>query len=290
MTARYVNLGCGSVFVESPEWRNLDFSVSSPAVQRANLLATLPLDSDTAQLVYSSHFLEHIPRPKVDGFLRECLRVLQPGGVLRLVLPDFEEMARSYLALRDAGDHARADFVVLEMIDQCVRRESGGELGRFFRILSEAGEKQTKMIEFVRERTGEELSAQHTRGETAGIRPQSSLLSRIGRVTRRRLQRAWVRLWLLGLPPAFRAQNVSLAAVGERHQWLWDFHQLRQALEATGFTAVERRTADSSAISGFPFHPLDLDAKGRPRKGAGSMYVEARKAEGRRRLSFVRGE
>lgn len=52
---------------------------------------------------------------------------------------------------------------------------------------------------------------------------------------------------------------------------------LRQALKAAGFTAVESRTADSSATGDFPFYPLDLDAEGRPRKGADSMYVEARK-------------
>ena len=105
----------------------------------------------------------------------------------------------------------------------------------------------------------------------------ASLPGRLIRGLHRRLQRAWVRLWLAGLPSAFRAQNVSLAGVGERHHWFWDFHQLQQALETAGFTAVERRTADSSAIAGFPFQPLDLDADGRPRKGAESMYVEARK-------------
>lgn len=156
MVAININLGCGPVFVDSPDWINLDFTAPSPAVRQANLLGQLPLGSGTAQLVYSSHFFEHIPRPEVDAFLRECLRVLQPSGVLRLVLPDLEEMARSYLALRDAGEDARADFLVLEMIDQCVRRESGGELGRLCQRLREASGQQTEMIEFIRERTGED--------------------------------------------------------------------------------------------------------------------------------------
>jgi predicted SAM-dependent methyltransferase len=65
MQVRYINLGCGPVFVDSPEWANLDFSPSSPSVIRANLLVPLPLKSDSAQLVYSSHFLEHIPKSDV---------------------------------------------------------------------------------------------------------------------------------------------------------------------------------------------------------------------------------
>jgi hypothetical protein len=103
------------------------------------------------------------------------------------------------------------------------------------------------------------------------------LAGRLLRGVRHRLQRVWLRFWLAGLPAAFRAQNVSLAGVGERHHWLWDFHQLQQALEAAGFQGVERRTAATSAIADFPYYPLDLDADGRPRKGAESMYVEAQK-------------
>jgi len=89
------------------------------------------------------------------------------------------------------------------------------------------------------------------------------------------MEQVWTRVVLRLLPKAFRSQNVSLAGVGERHHWLWDFQQLRQALEAAGFTGVHRCTADSSAIPDFPFHPLDIDSDGRVRKGCESMYVEA---------------
>ena len=168
MVTTKINLGCGPVFVEGPEWINLDFTASSPGVREANLLGRLPLESDTAQVVYASHFLEHIPRADVDAFLRECLRVLRPGGVLRLVLPDLEEMARAYLALRDAGEHERADFLVLEMIDQCVRRESGGELEKLYRRLRAGSAQEGEMIAFVRERTGEVLRASQPIAESRG--------------------------------------------------------------------------------------------------------------------------
>ena len=79
------------------------------------------------------------------------------------------------------------------------------------------------------------------------------------------------------LPKAFRAQNVSLAAVGECHHWLWDFEQLRAELEVVGFESVMRCTASESRFDGFPFQSLDLDAEGRPRKGAQSMFIEATK-------------
>jgi ubiquinone/menaquinone biosynthesis C-methylase UbiE len=279
MNASFINLACGREYVDSPDWINFDFAATSPAVTQVNLLQPLPVPSSSARLVYSSHFLEHVPLGDVDAFLQECLRVLQPAGVLRLVLPDLEEMARTYLRLRETGDHERADFLVLEMIDQCVRREPGGELGRFYHHLVSAPEAQAAdMLAFVRERTGEDLThAKKLQSLPRRANPQPALVSRSVRALRARLRQVWVRLLLAGVPAAFRAQNVSLAAVGERHQWLWDFHQLCRTLQSAGFVEVQRRSADHSALADFPCHLLDLDPEGLPRKGAGSMYVEATK-------------
>jgi len=176
--------------------------------------------------------------------------------------------------MRAAGEHEKADFVVLEMIDQCVRRDTGGELGSFYRHLSvQPDANAALMINYIRERTGENLRASAASGQNAGGGTLRSVLNAL----RSRIERYWIRLCLLALPAAFRAQNVSLAAVGERHHWLWDYHQLKAALEAAGFEAVQRRSANTSAVSDFPFQPLDLDAEGRPRKGAESIFLEAQR-------------
>jgi hypothetical protein len=92
-----------------------------------------------------------------------------------------------------------------------------------------------------------------------------------------KLQRIWIRGCIKLLPGAYAAQNVSLAGVGERHHWLWDFHQLCSTLDAVGFESCVRRSHKTSDISGFPLYPLDMDDDGLPRKGAESMYVEAQK-------------
>lgn len=278
VTPSFINIGCGLVFVDSPEWINLDFLPASPSVNQANLLGRLPLPSESANLVYSSHFLEHIPKADVSAFLKECHRVLKPGGVMRLVLPDLQEMASSYLKYREAGDHECADFLVLEIIDQCVRRTPGGELGRFYRSLrKKASEDTTRMSAFIRERTGEDLQANPASPQKSIAKLNWDALALLSSRLRSRVQQVWLRIWMRGLPAAFRSQNVSLASVGERHHWLWDFYQLQQALEAAGFTAVERCSAQTSTIADFPFFPLDVDNKGNPRKGRESMFVEATK-------------
>lgn len=267
-----INLACGGVFVAGDGWINLDYSASTAAVHRADLLGRLPLPNDHAALVYSSHFLEHIPRDEVVGFLTECRRILAPGGVLRLVLPDLENLCQAYLTHRENGEHEQANFVVLEMIDQCVRRESGGELGRYYRALKSSPDDHVALIDFVRERTGENILSSPSRGPLKARKVVSSYLAR---ELQRRVARIWTLAVLQLLPKAFRAQNVSLGAVGERHHWLWDFEQLCAELKGVGFEAVRRCTASESRFDEFPFQSLDLDAEGRPRKGAESMYIEA---------------
>lgn len=266
------NLACGGTFISNGEWINFDYVSSSPAVRKANLLGHLPLKTGSASLVYSSHFLEHIPYSEVPGFIAECYRILQPGGVLRLVLPDFENLCRAYLENRENGKHREADFIILEIVDQCVRRDSGGELGRFYQTLRGSGTDEDAMIKFVKERTGEDIQASRQSHSYAHLS-----VGTLARKIQNRVEQIWIRLVLHLLPRSFREQNVSLASVGELHHWLWDYDQLHNILNDAGFVAIERRDAQTSSFPNFPFIPLDLDAGGRPRKGAESMYIEATK-------------
>jgi SAM-dependent methyltransferase len=215
----------------------------------ADLLGRLPLADATADLVYSSHFLEHIPRNQVARFIQECWRILKPGGLFRMVVPDLENLCRTYLHHRDQGENEKANFLVLELLDQCVRRQSGGELGLYYRSLEAGPQSSASSIAFVRERTGEDL------------------------IDTTHPPRAVIQL----LPRAFREQNVSLTSVGERHQWLYDFQSLKQLLSVSGFKEIERCTASTSRHPDFPFHPLDLASDGKPRKGAESLFIEAQK-------------
>lgn len=51
-------------------------------------LRQLPFDSGIADIVYSSHVLEHFIRNECEPLLVEWLRVLKPGGELRIVVPN----------------------------------------------------------------------------------------------------------------------------------------------------------------------------------------------------------
>lgn len=58
----------------------------------------IPQATGAVDAIYSSHMLEHLRRDEARLVLDECLRVLKPGGTLRLVVPDLEVLVRAYLA------------------------------------------------------------------------------------------------------------------------------------------------------------------------------------------------
>jgi SAM-dependent methyltransferase len=96
-----------------------------------DLTRRLPFGPNTIDAVYHSHLLEHFDPPVAEGFLLEVRRVLKPGGIQRIVVPDLECACRAYLAhlglsegnLAEASSH---DRFVAGIIEQCVRGQAYG--------------------------------------------------------------------------------------------------------------------------------------------------------------------
>jgi SAM-dependent methyltransferase len=89
-----VNIGCGKNPIQG--WINLDV-VSYPGVYFWDCRSGLPFSDAAVAAIYSEHFFEHLDAEReARAFLRECLRCLQPQGVLRLVVPDAGAYLRAY--------------------------------------------------------------------------------------------------------------------------------------------------------------------------------------------------
>ena len=61
-----------------------------------NLARPFPFKDNTVDYVFSSHVLEHLPRPVAENFARECYRVLKPEGVTRVAVPDLDLIVHKY--------------------------------------------------------------------------------------------------------------------------------------------------------------------------------------------------
>ena len=85
----------------------------------------IPAATNSVDAVYHSHTQEHLDRDAIPAFLAEILRVMRPGGIHRIVVPDLEAVVRDYLKSLEAerSDH---DEAVYAIIGQCVRREAFG--------------------------------------------------------------------------------------------------------------------------------------------------------------------
>lgn len=161
MDEEILNLGSGTKVSADPRVANIDFSIylrigRNPVLRRVapvvlsaerrkrlaelppnvylhDLREGIPRPDQSVAAVYHSHVLEHIDRDQADAFIAETYRVLRPGGILRVVVPDLERAARSYLADLDrcaeSGDTEEADRhdkLVAAMFEQSVRREAYG--------------------------------------------------------------------------------------------------------------------------------------------------------------------
>jgi predicted SAM-dependent methyltransferase len=57
----------------------------------------IPHADASVDVVYTSHMVEHLRREQAEYFFSECHRVLKPGGLLRIVVPDLRAIVTAYL-------------------------------------------------------------------------------------------------------------------------------------------------------------------------------------------------
>jgi predicted SAM-dependent methyltransferase len=85
-------------------WLNCDILdltefASSQAYSFIHMDATKPFPwkDEAVDLVFTSHLIEHFTRDEGRGFLKECYRVMKPGGVIRISVPNTRLITKDYL-------------------------------------------------------------------------------------------------------------------------------------------------------------------------------------------------
>lgn len=276
-----VNLGCGSRY--HTEWLNFDIHSLSPDVRTCNLVEGIPLPDDSCDAVYNAALLEHLPSRQAENFLGECHRILKPGGILRVGVPDLEQIVRIYLAkLADAVEgkpSARADYewILLELLDQMTRTRSGG-------AMLEAIQKRAVNEPFVVERIGNECrmlvaSLAGPRGRWARFQamPAREARHRVWRAMREspRALRRSLALLALSSSDGLALREGLFRASGEVHRWMYDRFSLVCLLDACGFRDASVQPFSASRIApDWPRYGLDADEQGRPLK-PDLLFVEA---------------
>ncbi|HXV77469.1 MAG TPA: methyltransferase domain-containing protein [Candidatus Polarisedimenticolaceae bacterium] len=138
---RFYNVGAGGF--SHPLWTNVDFISDwysrNDDNTRAGIqydlfsLEPIPVEDATAEVVYTSHTVEHIHDEAAANAFREAYRMLKPGGFFRVTTPD-AELAHAAL---ERGDRAYFWW----MFDP--RRNTGGNL---VKPLTEASIEQVFLV------------------------------------------------------------------------------------------------------------------------------------------------
>ena len=81
-------LGCGASVLKG--WLNSDFEPAGNEVVYLNVTARFPFPDDVFDYVFTEHMIEHISYADGLHMLRECFRVMKPGGRIRISTPNLE--------------------------------------------------------------------------------------------------------------------------------------------------------------------------------------------------------
>ncbi|MEL6495579.1 MAG: methyltransferase domain-containing protein [Cyanobacteria bacterium J06623_7] len=264
---KYLNLGCGYRF--NSMWTNVNFVATGKEVIAHDLNQGIPFADNTFDLVYHSHLLEHFTKAAAVSFMQECFRVLRPGGILRVAVPDLEQIARIYLNSLEQADSstewaASYEWIALELLDQMVRNRRGGEMATY---LAEA---KNCDRDFALERFGVEASRLRT--VTSGDLPFKNWLrslKQVGRKVHQLLPRPWQSFYT-ALKVGYYRQS------GEVHQWMYDRYSLSTVLTHCGFEQIVQRTATDSYLNSWQSFNLDTEPDGSVYK-PDSLFMEAYK-------------
>jgi predicted SAM-dependent methyltransferase len=274
---RYLNVGCGSKFHK--DWYNVDMTSNSSVVIKANLLIGIPFPDNFFEIVYHSQVLEHIPKEKAGGFIKECLRVLKPNGILRIVVPDLENIVDEYkrLLIENMNNpnemtDANYDWIMLEMYDQTVRNHSGGQMAEFLKRADIINEK------YIFERIGyvaRDIRNSFRGGNTKNVNLKKAFSnsSMFIKAIKYLLHKIYQKVKIQTRVSRIGAFRLG----GEIHMWMYDKYSLSRLLRESGFSEISIKNPFKSDIPNWSEYELDI------KDGAiydpTSLFIEARKTK-----------
>jgi len=158
-----LNLGCGPV--QPDGWDNVDYSIRAriagqlapldnlliklgifsptefgPQVKNINLLKPLPYSTESVACIYAGELWEHLLPEDALKLSKECNRVLKPGGIIRICVPDGQRFWERYQEIyKEESEKSDSDrqperlsaHTKMFFDDICTKRSLFGSFGHF---------------------------------------------------------------------------------------------------------------------------------------------------------------
>jgi predicted SAM-dependent methyltransferase len=84
-----LNLGCGDHPLDS-SWINTDIFCIDPRVRYLDVRERFPFDDNSIDRIFTEHMIEHLTGVEGQRCIKECFRVLAPGGRIRISFPSLD--------------------------------------------------------------------------------------------------------------------------------------------------------------------------------------------------------
>ncbi|HSX32082.1 MAG TPA: methyltransferase domain-containing protein [Candidatus Saccharimonadales bacterium] len=95
-----LNVGCGTDYKKG--WINIDNN-SDNNIKKLDLnwdlRNPLPYDEGSVDFIFNEHLIEHLTPEEGQVVIKDLMRVLKPGGVLRMATPNLAEVVEQYGSL-----------------------------------------------------------------------------------------------------------------------------------------------------------------------------------------------
>ena len=100
-------------FIPKPFLEIMELS-KKKKIHHCNVAASIPEKENSIDLIYSSHMVEHLDKAETSLFFKNCIKILKPGGILRIVVPDFDILIDKYLNNKDVDEFIYSSCLVGE--------------------------------------------------------------------------------------------------------------------------------------------------------------------------------
>jgi len=264
-----LNLGCGGNYYN--DWNNINLnSVDKDNVIQWDLRKGIPYKDNSFDVVYSSHFLEHVDFVIAKYLLKEIYRVLKPNSNFRLVVPNLERTINEYVDIinKENIDKTKYKWILFELLDQFVRINDKGYMANFVQ-------------------TNKELSYENYFHERFGIKNVNRLKNKKkikikskGLSLKFKITRLFMYVFWGGKLSQSFYENFKNYYLGELHRWFYDSYQLTYILQDIGFIKIETVDAFKSKIFNWETFNLDLSDFANNKNEVykpDSLYIEAKK-------------
>jgi len=143
--AEAIKLNLGSRNRDIPGFKGMDCD-PHPGVDYVGDISDLSrFESESVAEIYASHCLEHFPHTKTVSVLKEWARVLVPGGILYVAVPDFKRTVELYA--RTGMNDWVVNYLWGDQGYQTAYHYTGFDEGRLRNVLLAAGFSEASQVE-----------------------------------------------------------------------------------------------------------------------------------------------